>query len=55
MDPNTVRRAAAALLKHVENTSESQKDSLMGPSQLISLIIGLKKIPEKGRVKPRRM
>lgn len=55
MDPATVKRAVAALLKHVENVSNSQKDSLLEPSQIVQLIIGLKKIPETGRVKARRV
>jgi ribosome biogenesis protein UTP30 len=44
-----------ALLKHIENTQGSKKSVLLDGEQVISLIVALRKIPEKGRVKPKRV
>ena len=55
VEEKQVRKAVIALLAYVNNTSKSSKQTLFDPTDLISLQIGLKKIPEKGKAKPVRM
>ena len=49
LEEGNVRRAVVALLKHIENQQSSQKNSLLEKQETISIIIALRKIPEKGR------
>jgi len=55
LEEKVVRNAVAALLKHVENVKATQPMQLVEDAEYIHLIIGLRRIPDKGRNKPRRM
>ena len=55
LDAGLVLRASSALLRHVQLEKAKEKQNLLETNAVISMIIGLHKVPENGKVKPRRM
>ena len=52
LDRSTVQRAVAALLKHQANTAASKPAQLLDDTEYVHLVIGMRRIPDKGKNKP---